>query len=66
MPSATQTIAAERQVSTSNATVWTGRIISAIVVLFFTFDAVMKLIKDPHVLAASADLGYPVSSIVAI
>ncbi len=26
----------------------------------------MKLIKDPHVLAASADLGYPVSSIVAI
>lgn len=67
MQSATQTmIQTDVEVPTSSATIWTGRIISAIVVLFLVFDAVMKLIKEPHVLAASADLGYPVSSIVGI
>ena len=52
--------------SKSNAVIWTGRIISALVVLFLVFDSVMKLIKDPHVMAASADLGYSTSSIAGI
>jgi hypothetical protein len=54
------------EASSSKAGIWAGRIISVIVVLFLIFDAAMKLIKEPHVLAASADLGYPVSSIVLI
>lgn len=67
MQSATQTmVQTDVGIPTSSAAIWTGRIISAIVVLFLVFDAVMKLIKEPHVLAASADLGYPVSSIVGI
>jgi hypothetical protein len=54
------------QVSTSNVAVWTGRILSTVVVVFLIFDALMKLIKEPHVIAASADLGYPTASIVFI
>jgi hypothetical protein len=67
MQSSAQTsVAPQDRLSTSNAAIWTGRIISALVVFFLTFDSVMKLIKDPRVLAASADLGYSISSIVGI
>jgi hypothetical protein len=57
---------ASLQISSSNAAAWTGRIISAVVVLFLAFDAFMKLIREPHVMAASADLGYPTGSIAVI
>jgi hypothetical protein len=67
MQSAIQTIVAvQAPVPASKAGQWTGRIISALVVLFLAFDGITKLIKDPHVLAASADLGYSVPSIVGI
>ena len=46
--------------------VWTGRIVSGLVVLFLIFDGVTKVIKEHHVLEASAKLGYPVDSIVLI
>ena len=38
---------------------WTGRVLSALVVLFMTFDGVMKLIKPQAVVSAMAELGYP-------
>jgi DoxX-like family len=44
----------------SSARIWTGRILSALCVLFMVFDGVTKLIKERHVLQASAQLGYPV------
>lgn len=68
MASATQHIAPSTEIpgSTSKAAIWTGRVISTLVVLFLAFDSITKLIKDPHVLAASADLGYSVPSIVLI
>jgi hypothetical protein len=47
----------------SNAALWTGRVISAIAVLFLVFDGAMKVIKERHVIAASADLGFSISSI---
>lgn len=53
-------------VSVTKVQLWTGRIITALVVLFLFFDGLMKVLRDPHVLAASAELGYPQSSIVAI
>jgi hypothetical protein len=37
---------------------WTGRILSILVILFLTFDAVIKLLRLPMVEEASAKLGY--------
>lgn len=68
MKSMTQQVVLEGTIPSSRSTrlVWTGRVISILVTLFLAFDSVTKLIKDPRVLAASADLGYSVSSIVLI
>ncbi len=60
MPSRTQA----RPVS--NGRLWAGRIISGLVVLFLLFDGITKLMKVAPVLEASAQLGYPVSTIVGI
>jgi len=51
---------------TSKKMTWAGRIISGVTVLFLIFDGVTKVIKERHVLEASAKLGYPVNSIVGI
>lgn len=45
--------------------IWTGRVLSALIVLFMTMDGVMKLFKPVPVLKASAELGWPESIIVA-
>jgi len=50
----------------SKGAIWTGRVITTLVVLFLAFDGITKVIKDPHVLSAMADLVFPVSTIVAI
>src|SRR5881392_4128061 len=50
----------------SNAKRWTGRIISALPVLFCIFDGVMKLVKPPVVVQATVQLGFPESTIVPI
>ena len=50
----------------SKGRLWTGRIISALVVLFLLFDSITKVLKVRVVLEASAQLGYPVNTIVAI
>jgi uncharacterized membrane protein (UPF0182 family) len=47
----------------SNAAVWRGRVISTLVVLFLVFDGVTKVIKERHVIEASADLGFSINSI---
>lgn len=50
----------------SKTAFWAGWIITILVVLFLAFDGITKVIKDPHVLSAMADLVFPVSTIVAI
>jgi hypothetical protein len=50
----------------SKKSVWTGRIISALVVLFLLFDGVTKVMKEAHVLAAAAQLGFTERTIVGI
>jgi Na+/proline symporter len=45
--------------ATSKMMLWTGRVMSAIVVLFLLFDSIMKLIKVAPVTEAFAQLGYP-------
>lgn len=43
----------------SPARLWTGRIISALAVLFLLFDGVAKLFKPAFVVEATVKLGYP-------
>jgi hypothetical protein len=50
----------------SKTWLWAGRSVSTLVVLFCAFDGIMKVVKDPHVIAASADFGFSPSQIVLI
>ncbi len=45
---------------------WTGRILSGLVIAFLAFDGVLKLIKPPLVVEGTRQLGYPVESIIGI
>jgi len=45
---------------------WTGRILSGLAVLFMLMDGVMKLFKPSFVVQASAQLGYPESTLFGI
>ena len=45
---------------------WTGRIISALPVLFLLMDGVMKLFKPRVVVEATVQLGYPESVILGL
>jgi len=52
--------------SRGQGAVWTGRIISGLVVVFLLFDSITKIMLNPYVLKASANLGYGAGSIQAI
>ena len=45
----------------SNGSLWSGRILSAVVVLFMLFDSVIHILRPAAVLDAFARLGYPIS-----
>ena len=49
--------------SISTKGLWAGRLISGVTVMFLIFDGVTKLIKVPQVVEATAQLGFPLSSI---
>jgi hypothetical protein len=50
----------------SKTSLWAGRIISALVVLFLIFDGVTKVIKVPAVMEATARIGFPANLIPGI
>jgi hypothetical protein len=50
----------------SKAMLWIGRVVSALAVLFFLMDGIMKLVKPPIVVKSTVDLGYPESTILPI
>jgi hypothetical protein len=50
----------------SKARLWTGRILSALPVLFLLMDGVMKLVKPEFVVKATVQLGYPESIIFSL
>src|SRR5258708_8769646 len=58
MPSSTQSV--------SKTSLWAGRIISTLVVLFLLFDAVAKLMRIAPVLAAFTQLGFSTSLAIPI
>ena len=53
-------------VSVSTASLWAGRVLSGLLVLFLIFDGVGKAIKLPQVVEATVRLGFPESTIVGI
>ncbi|HKI43852.1 MAG TPA: DoxX family protein [Balneolales bacterium] len=52
--------------SISAKSLWTGRIISALVVLFMLFDSITKIMQVPAVMKASVQLGYTAGTISVI
>jgi hypothetical protein len=45
---------------------WTGRIISALAVLFLLFDGILKLVETPDVVDITVRLGYPENVIASL
>jgi len=48
------------------SSLWVGRILSALPVLFLLLDGVMKIVKPAFVVEATVQLGWPESVIVAL
>ncbi|MDI1451491.1 DoxX family protein [Polyangium sp. 6x1] len=58
----TSALVSERPMETpATKTSWTGRILSGLAVAFLLFDAFIKLMAPPEVLAAHDTLGFPPS-----
>jgi len=45
----------------TNAALWTGRVLSGLVILFLTVDGVIKLVPIQPVIESMRELGYPTS-----
>jgi DoxX-like family len=58
--------AATESASVSKGSLWTGRIISALIVLFMLFDGVTKVMKLQQVIDATVRVGFPEGTIVGI
>lgn len=52
--------------TTSRGMLWTGRVISGLVVLFMLFDCITKIIRLPQVIDASVKMGFTVSMVVGV
>jgi DoxX-like family len=46
--------------------VWIGRVLSALAILFLSFDAVVKLLRLPVAVEGTTQLGYPGSVVLGI
>ena len=57
---------APETISTSRGSLWAGRILSGLAVLFLLFDAVIKVLKMPFAVDATVQLGYPGSLVLTI
>jgi pimeloyl-ACP methyl ester carboxylesterase len=69
----TQTIATDSQFTgassvpvNSTTMIWTGRLLSGLVVLFLTFDSIAKLLRAQPVIDATIQLGWPTGAIVGL
>lgn len=49
---------------TGNRARWAGRIISALAVLFLTFDVTIKILRLPFAVDSTVQLGFPASSVL--
>ena len=53
-------------ITSTSRSIWIGRILSGLAVLFLTFDGIVKLLQTPEVIEGSQQLGFAVSSMVPI
>src|SRR4051794_5295299 len=60
----TSTVAAERRTGRTAGRI--GWALTAVLVLFLLFDSVTKLIRDPFVVAACAQMGFPAATVPVI
>ena len=56
----------ETEKKNSKMMLWTGRVISALCVLFLLFDAIMKIVKSATSVQGSVQIGWPEHSIQSI
>ena len=59
-------LAATQSAPTVKTTIWAGRIISALAVIFLAFDTIIKVLNLPPAVEATTQLGYPASQVVGI
>jgi hypothetical protein len=59
-------LAATHAIPTVKTTIWAGRIISALAMLFLAFDTIIKVLDLPPAVEATTQLGYPASLVVGI
>jgi hypothetical protein len=57
---------ATESAAVSKGSLWAGRIITALLVLFLIFDGVTKVMKVQQVVDATVQVGFPESTIVGI
>jgi hypothetical protein len=52
--------------TSSSKTIWIGRVLSALAILFLLFDCVIKLLQLPVAVEGTTQLGYPASVVLGI
>ena len=52
--------------TTTPKTIWVGRILSALAILFLSFDTIVKVLRLPVAIEGTTQLGYPESSVFVI
>ena len=59
-------VTATRTAPVVKTTLWTGRIISTLVILFMAFDSIIKVLQLAPAMEATTLLGYPTSLVLMI
>jgi hypothetical protein len=59
-----RTASVNRITGVSKTALWSGRVMSGLVIAFLTFDAVIKLIRIPEAIKGTVELGYQPTVIV--
>ena len=52
--------------TTTPKTIWIGRILSALAILFLSFDTIIKVLRLPVAIEGTTQLGYPESTVFII
>jgi len=52
--------------TTTSKTIWIGRTLSALAILFLSFDTIVKVLRLPVAIDGTTQLGYPESSVFVI
>ena len=52
--------------TTTPKTIWIGRILSALAILFLSFDTIVKVLRLPVAIEGTTQLGYPESTVFVI